>query len=232
MVAGQGRAGVTTVCLAWAYGRGGTVVEANPAGGDVWAWQMVPDTGLAELAALLLRHGELTGQQLQARAWPTGCGVAVVTAPAAAPGAAASAEVVMEVLPKLATEVDLVVDTGRLDLAAPGARELLEAADRVLLLAEATAAPLARLVERLPAVRELCGDRLRVATVDTGWCGPPRYRGAEVAASAGGEVVELPYDPRAAGVLAGRPGALPPPSGRWGWWDQWRFPLLKAVKQL
>jgi hypothetical protein len=231
VVAGQGRAGVTTVSLAWAYCRKGLVVEADPAGGDVWAWQLVPDTGLSELAAMVLRHGEVTPEQLQARARPTRCGVAVVTAPAMGQGAAASAAATVEVLPKLGTDVDMVVDVGRLDLEARGVRALVGAADRVLWLVVPTAAELARLSDRLPGVREVCGERLTVAAVDIGWSGPPPHRGGEVALLVGGGLVELPYDPRTAGVLAGRPGVLPAVR-RLGWWARWRFPLLGAVARL
>jgi hypothetical protein len=233
VVAGQGRAGVTTVCLAWAYSRPATVmVEADPAGGDVWAWQLVADTGLAEVAAMVLRHGEVTPEQLRARARQGRCGVAVVTAPATAGGAAASAAAVAEVLPKLATDVDMVCDAGRIDLEAPGVRALLGAADRVLLLVVPTAAGLARLCERLPALRQVCGQRLTVGVVDVGWSGPLPHRGGQVAALLGDRLVELPYDPRTAGVLAGRPGVLPPAGRGWGWWDRWRFPLLEAVRRL
>ncbi|MGH3683068.1 MAG: hypothetical protein ACRDT2_22805 [Natronosporangium sp.] len=233
MVAGQGRAGVTTTALAWAYARPGTVlVEADPAGGEVWAWQLVPDTGLSELAAHVLRHGEVTPEQLRDRAHPTGCGVPVVTAPAMGQGAAASVAATVEVLPKLSTEVDLVVDSGVVDLEAPGRRALLGAADRVLLLVVPTASGLARLADRLPALRQVCGERLQVAAVDIGWSGPPPHRGGEVSALLAGGLVELPYDPRTAGALAGRPGVLPSAGRRWGWWTGWRFPLLAAVTRL
>src|SRR5690606_1224327 len=107
------------------------MVEADPTGGDVWAWQLVPDRGLAELAAVVLRHGEVTAEQLHACARRARCEVDVVTAPAVVQGAAASAAAVADVLPKLATDVDMVVDAGRLDLEARGVRDLLAVADRV-----------------------------------------------------------------------------------------------------
>jgi hypothetical protein len=230
VVTGVGSAGVTTVSLVWGYLRRAWVVEANPAGGDVWAWAMLPDTGLAELAAVVLRQGEVTPEQLRGCARATPLGVGVVTAPATAQGAVASVVAVAEVLPKLAAELDVVVDIGRLD--GPASRGLLAAADRVLLVVVPSAAELARLADRLPAVREVCGGQLTLATVDIGWSGPLPHRSSDVAAYLGCEVVRLPYDPRTAGAVAGRPGALPAAGRRLGWWKRWRYPLLEAVRQL
>lgn len=230
VVAGAGPAGASTVSLVWGYTRRALVVEANPAGGDMWAWSMVPDTGLAELAAAVLRHGEVTPEQVRQCARSTPHGVDVVTAPATSKGAAASAAAVASELPKVATELDLVVDAGQ--LASLRDRSLLASADRVLLLVVPTAGQLARLGEELPVVRELCGDRLVVATCDVGWSGPLVHRTSEVASHLECEVAALPYDPRTAGAVAGRPGSLPPAGRRLGWWQRWRFPLLEAVRTL
>jgi hypothetical protein len=60
---------------------------------------------------MVLRHGEVTPEQLLAHAGQARCGVAVVTAPAATRGPA-SAAAVAGVLPKLATDVDMVCDAG------------------------------------------------------------------------------------------------------------------------
>lgn len=127
----------------------------------------------------------------------------------------------------MATELDLVVDAGR--LASLPDRGLLAAADRVLLLVLPTAGQLARLTEELPWVRELCGDRL---TCEVGWSGPLVHRTSEVATHLECDVAALPYDPRTAGAVAGRPGSLPPAGRRLGWWQRWRFPLLEAVRTL
>jgi hypothetical protein len=231
VVTGVGSAGVTTVSLVWGYVRRALVVEANPAGGDVWAWAMVPDTGLAELAAASLRQGEVTPEQLRSCVRTTPLGIGVVTAPATSKGAAASAAAVGSVLPKLGTDLDVVVDAGR--LAAEPDTALLAAADRVLALVVPVAGPITRLAEGLVEVRDVVGGRLTVAVCDVGWRGPLAHRGADIAAYLGCAVTRLPYDPRTAGAVAGRPGALPAAAGRrLGWWKRWRYPLLEAVRRL
>lgn len=235
VVTGVGSAGVTTVSLVWGYCRGALVVEANPAGGDVWAWAMVPDTGLAELAAAVLRQGEVTSEQLRSCVRVTPLGIGVVTAPATSKGAAASAAAVSRVLPKLGTDLDVVVDTGPLNEAGGGGPDtaLLAAADRVLALVVPAAGPITRLAERLVAIREVVGGRLTVAVCDVGWRGPLSHRASDIAAYLGCAVATLPYDPRTAGAVAGRPGRLPPAAGRQlGWWGRWRHPLLEAVNRL
>jgi hypothetical protein len=155
----------------------------------------------------------------------------VVTAPATSRGAAASVAAVTRVLPKLGTDLDVVVDAGRLPVVLDMA--LLAAADRVLALVVPVAGPVTRLAEGLVEVREVVGGRLTVAVCDVGWCGPLSHRGADIAGYLGCEVTTLPYDPRTAGAVAGRPGGLPPAAGRrLGWWKRWRYPLLEAVRGL
>lgn len=234
VVTGAGSAGVTTVSLVCGYARRALVVEANPAGGDVWAWAMIPDTGLADLATASLRQGEVTPEQLRGCVRVTSLGIGVVTAPATSKGAAASAAAVSSVLPKLGTDLDVVVDAGPLTEAGGGGPDigLLAAADRVLALVVPVAGPITRLAEGLVAIRELVGARLTVAVSDVGWRGPLSHRASDIAAYLGCAVTALPYDPRTAGAVAGRPGGLPPAGRRLGWWKRWRYPLLEAVQRL
>jgi hypothetical protein len=224
-------AGATTVAAVLGYCRRATVVEADPAGGDVAGWMGWPDVGLSDLAAAAVRHGRLRVEDLRGCARITPAGVPVVAAPLGPEGAAGSTARVVEALPKLATETDLVVDAGRLDPAAPAAR-LLARADAVVLLVVPVAGELARLRARLPGLVRLCGRRLAVVLVDAACSGQLRYPAGEVSRVLGCPVAAwLPYDPRTAAMVATGPGRLPPWE-RLGWWGRWRWPLLAAVSRL
>lgn len=221
-------AGVTTCAVAWAYRRGATVVEADPAGGDMAGWWAWPDAGLAELAAAAVRHGRIGPEQVAACARVTRYGVGVVAAPLPPRGAARSVAEVVEVLPKAATDLDLVVDVGRVDPQAATGRLLAEA-DRVVLLVPPVLGELTRLRVLLPELGRLCGDRLMVVLSRAGQGGPPWFPASEVAATLGCPIAGLvPFDPRTAAVVAGWPGRLPG-RGRLGRWGRWRWPLLAAV---
>jgi hypothetical protein len=226
----QPAAGATTCALLLGYRRHATVVEANPSGGDVAAWLGRPDTGLSDLAAALLRQGQVGAAQLQACASLTSYGVPVVTAPLLTDGAAACAVAVADVLAKLATDTDLVVDVGRVS-SYPAVR-LLPHAAVVVLLAAPTAAGLTRLRSRLPGLAQTCGDRLRLLVSQAMPGGPPRYPAAEVARVLGHPVTVWPFDPRGAAILAGWPGRLPAPGQRLGRWRRWRHPMWEAASRL
>jgi hypothetical protein len=225
----QPSVGVTTCALLLGYRQHATVVESDPSGGDVAAWLGRPDTGLSDLAAAVLRRGEVGVGQLEACAAVTGYGVPVVCAPLLSDGAAGSAVGVADVLAKVATETDLVVDAGGVD-SYPAVR-LLPHADVVVLLAAPTAAGLARLRARLPGLRQVCGDRLQVVVSQVPG-GPPLYPTAEVARVLDCPVAVWPFDPRAAAVVAGWPGGLPDRGRRLGWWRRWRHPMWEAVSRL
>jgi hypothetical protein len=209
-------AGATTVAAVLGYCRRATVVEADPAGGDVAGWMGWPDVGLSDLAAAAVRHGRLRVEDLRGCARITPAGVPVVAAPLGPEGAAGSTARVVEALP---------------NPAAPAAR-LLARADAVVLLVVPVAGELARLRARLPGLVRLCGRRLAVVLVDAACCGQLRYPAGEVSRVLGCPVAaRLPYDPRTAAVVATGPGRLPPWE-RLGWWGRWRWPLLAAVSRL
>jgi hypothetical protein len=231
VVCGQPAAGVTTVTVLYARSRQATVVEANPAGGDMWAWAGIAGVGLSRLATAVLRDrgGGLTAGDLSGCAAPTRWGVPVVAAPGAAGRAAACVAITVGLLPGLATGRDLVVDAGRVDPAGHVWR-LLPWADRVLLLVLPTAAGQAQLARALPRLRQVCAGRLQVAVANLVWAGPPRYWAGRVAAGVGLPVVVLPFDPRSADAVAA--GILPPAGRRRWWWARRRWPLAAAVDRL
>ena len=221
-------AGVTTCAMAWAYRHGATVVEADPAGGDVAGWWAWPDAGLSDLAATAVRHGRIGPEQVAACTRVTRFGASVVAAPLLPRGAARSVAEVVDVLPKAATDLDLVVDVGRVDPTAVTGRLLAEA-DRVVLLVPPVAGELARLRVLLPELARVCGDRLSVVLSRAGQGGPPWFPVREVVATLGCPIAGVvPFDPRTAAVVAGWPGRLPG-RGRLGRWARWRWPLLEAV---
>lgn len=221
-------AGVTTCAVAWGYRREATVVEADPAGGDVAGWWAWPDAGLSDLAAVAVRHGRIGAEQVAACARVTRFGASVVAAPLQPRGAARSVAEVVEVLPKAATDLDLVVDVGRVDPTAVTGR-LLADADRVVLLVPPVLGELTRLRVLLPELSRMCGERLTVVLSRATQGGPPWFAAREVFATLGCPIAGVvPFDPRTAEVVAGWPGRLPS-RGRLGRWGRWRWPLLEAV---
>ena len=215
--------GVTTTALALGYVRQATVVEADPCGGDVAGWMGWPDLGLSGLAADARRQvrAELLGEH--ARATPYG--LSVVAARSNPDGAAGSVAALVEVLPKLAVEADLVVDAGRLgDLTA----KLLPPADQVVLLVRPQVADLARLATRLDTLRSACGQRLSIAVFGLGG-----YGQQEIADTLGCPVATtIPYDLSTAAALQGLAGRLPPAGAASKRWRLRRFRLLEAVSRL
>jgi hypothetical protein len=213
--------GVTTTALALGYARGATVVEADPAGGDVAGWFGWADVGLSALAAAARR--QVRAELLSEHAEQTPYGLAVVPARSTPDGAAGSVAAVVEVLPKLATDTDLVVDVGRLSEIT---ERLVPQADEVVLQVHPLVGELARLARRLDVLRSWCGPRLKVVLY-----GPSPYGESEVSAALGCPITAtIPYDWHTAGLLRGVPGRLPPPGAYTRrWWQVRRWRLLEAV---
>jgi hypothetical protein len=221
-VASLKSAGATTTALALAHQRQATMIEADPCGGDVAGWMGWPDLALSDLAVRARR--QVRAELLYDCAQVTTYGLPVVAARSTPEGAAGTVAALVEVLPKLATETDLVVDVGRLTSVT---EKLLPSADLAVVLVRPQVEDIARLGSRLETLRRLCGQRLKVALFGTG-----RYSASEIAATLGFPVAAtIPYDPRTAAGLRGGPGRLPlpgrPPRRRL---RRWR--LLEAVNVL
>jgi hypothetical protein len=216
--------GVTTTALALGHVRGATVVEADPAGGDVAGWFGWADVGLSGLAAAARR--QVRAGLLAEHAQQTPYGLAVVPARSIPDGAAGTVAAVVEVLPKLATDTDMVVDVGRLSEVTA---RLLPQADEVVLQVRPLVGDLARLIRRLQALSLCFSPRLKVVLY-----GQSPYGLDEITAQVGHPVAALvPHDWHTAALLRGVPGGLPPP-GPYArrWWQPRRARLLEAVSRL
>lgn len=152
----KGSPGVTTLALGltalW-HPPGAVLIEADPAGGDLWArWGHHPDPGLNHFAAAARR--ELNAPIISIFAQRLRIGADVVLAP---PGDAASAPVALlasrglRALQQAGDGKTVIVDVGRLDPASP-ALALAGAADHLLLLASMRLDAHAHLAARLPAL--------------------------------------------------------------------------------
>lgn len=192
----KGSVGVTTfaVVLAavWPGADTPVVVEADCAGGDLGAWNWLPDSpGLATLATQA-RSGSVT---LQAHLTRLPCGADVALAPAGRHPATVAVGLLMEADVGLwAKERPTIVDVGRLEPDAPSA-VVVERADVVLVLARGDEGSLLRLADA-----DVPARTSRLVLV-----GGSRYTHAEIAGWTGLHVaVEVPWDSRAADVAAGR----------------------------
>jgi hypothetical protein len=197
----KGAAGATTcaVALAAVWPEPPVLVEADCAGGDLGAWNWVPDSpGLASLATAL-RTGRA---DVATHATGLACGVEAVVAAAGRQQATVAVGLLAEADPGLWTkERPVIADVGRLEPGAPSA-VLVSAADVLLLCSRGDLGSLLRLADAdLPA-----GITRVVLT------GGSRYRHSEIAARIGRPVLgEVPWDIHAAQVVGGRR-----PAGR-GW---------------
>ncbi|MFM9615792.1 hypothetical protein [Streptomyces niveiscabiei] len=221
----KGSPGVTTAAVGlaagWPSGGHPVVVECDPAGGDLLGrFRLETDPGLVSLAAAA-RHRAGPGLVWQHTQRLPG-GLPVVTAPVGADQTRTSLAQLTrrgtEVLRWAATRPGTVViaDCGRLDPDSP-ATKVIEGADALLLLSRARDDALAHVATRWPGVTQ--GTRHPYfALVGDG------YPTEEVARELGIEVTaRLPYDPKGAAALGGRPGRRTTPS---------RSPLGRALAQL
>ncbi|MBX7267598.1 hypothetical protein KIF24_17185 [Micromonospora sp. Llam7] len=191
----KGSTGVTTLAVVLAAvwpGDFPNVVEADCAGGDLGAWHWLPDSpGVATLATQS-RTGSVT---LDAHVTRLPCGVDVVLAPAGRHPATVAVGLLMEASLGLWTkERPTIVDVGRLEPGAPSAA-VVEQADVVLVLARGDEGSLLRVADA-----DLPAGRTRLVLVDGS-----RYTPFEIADRTGLPVAaEVPWDARAADVVAGR----------------------------
>ena len=206
LASAHGSPGVTTIALAlagaWPEGRRGLLVEADPFGGVLAARFGLRDTpGLASLAAAS-RQG-IAADAVWCHAQQLPGGVPVLVGP---PSADQAHAVLRDVASALAdwsageTEVDVIVDCGRLT-PAPPTMVALRQADGVLLLTRPTTDQLRPAAHRV-ATLGISGPRPRLLLV-----GDSPYGAAEVASTLSVEVAGVvSWDPRAAGALSGGPG--------------------------
>ena len=192
----KGSAGVSTfaVVLAavWPGQPPPVVVEADCAGGDLGARHWLPDTPGVGSLATQSRTGSVTLDQHVTR---LPCGVDAVLAPAGRLPATVAVGLLAEAdLAVWAKERPTIADLGRLEPEAPSGA-LVEAADVVLLVSRGDEGALLRLAN---ADLPVCRTRL----VLVAGC---RYPVAEIADRTGLEVAaQMPWDPHAAAVVAGR----------------------------
>lgn len=151
--------GVTTTALALALAKSGdgpvTLVEADPAGGDLAArLGLQSSRGLVGLAAAARR--ECSAELVDAHLQPVDSSVSVLVAPPWASRAAAALDVVASPLATALVEegAEAVCDLGRLDQHSP-ALPLARQADLLVLVARPTVAELAHVVTRAPELAEL-----------------------------------------------------------------------------
>ncbi|MFC0531353.1 hypothetical protein [Phytohabitans kaempferiae] len=160
----KGSPGVTSLALGLAVlwpQPGAVLIEADPAGGDLWArWGHHPDPGLTHFAAAARRDFDapiisVFRQRLR-------IGADVVLAPPADAATAPVALLAARGLPALRQAADnavVVMDVGRLDPASP-ALGLAAAADHVLLLVSTRLDAYAHVAARLPALAARLPGRL------------------------------------------------------------------------
>lgn len=202
----KGSPGATTLAVAlalrWANAQP-LVVEADPAGGDLAArhhLHQVP--GLTEFAADC-RRGELLNPA-QTYIQRLSLGVDVILGPGAdlaQQGVGMLAGVGLKVLPALSTTRTTLVDLGRLDLNSP-ALPLLGVADRLVLVGHGGLDALDAIEIRAKALAPAGFDPTKTTLAVVG---PSHYSDADVHQATGIAVmVRLPYDRKAADVIAGR----------------------------
>lgn len=203
----HGAPGVTTTTAVaagvWPAERRRILVEADPFGGMVAARFGVADTpGLVSLAAQARRR--LDTEMVSSHTQELPGGVPVLVAPATADQAQA---VVSDIAARLANwattaeDVDVIVDCGRLTLAAPHV-EFLHRADRVLVLVRPTVDQL-RPVSACLSVLTSAGIRTELVLV-----GDRPYGSREVESALGVRVAGVvALDPPTATVLAGEGSA-------------------------
>lgn len=214
---GKHSPGASTLAAAFAATCAGSVIEADPAGGDLaFRAGISVGPGLVSLAAAA--RSTLTRAMLTEHAQQLGSGIRLVAGPVTPRLAATTVQALAGPLAHVLAEdsADVVaVDVGRFDdprVMAP----LLEAADRRVLVLRATAEDVASGRDRLA---ELTGfGPVTVAVVERG-----PYSIREIAAVLDAPVDAIAFDPRAATMLsAGRPLT--------GWLA--RSPLLRSARQL
>ncbi|WP_416968273.1 hypothetical protein [Streptomyces sp. 4F14] len=221
----KGSPGVTTSALGlaagWPSGGHPVVVECDPAGGDLLGrFRLEADPGLVSLAAAA-RHRAGPGLVWQHTQRLPG-GLPVVVAPPGADQTRTSLDQLtrkgFEVLRWAAARPGTVVvaDCGRLDPDSP-AWKVTEAADALLLLSRAHDDALAHVAARWPAVAGRSQHPYFVLVGD-GYPTDEVARELDITVTA-----RLPYDPKGAAALGGRPGRRSAPS---------RSPLGRTLAQL
>ncbi|ROO62979.1 hypothetical protein EDC02_4988 [Micromonospora sp. Llam0] len=214
---GKGSPGATTLGLGLAavWPRPDvTLVECDPAGGDLWArFGHHPEPGLSALAASSW-EGPIPGffrQRLSVGA----------DAVLAIPGDGAAASVLtlvdrgLDALRQASTTATVIVDVGRVDIRSP-ALPLVAAADHVLLLSASPLAQQAQVGARLPWLSNALSGELWLVGVGG-------HRTAEVSHDLGLPVIgTVPYSRWGAGVLSGQ---LRIPNWR-------RLKLARAVRRI
>ena len=219
----HGSPGVTTTVLAlaatWPEDRRCLLVEADPFGGVIGARYGLGDTpGLSSLAAVA-RKG-LDEEAVWSHVQHLPGGVPVLVGPASADEAHA---VLRDVAGALAgwcvtqTDVDVIVDCGRIAPASPTV-ELLAKADAVLVLTRPFADQLRPAAHRLVAL-EASGAAASLLLVGDSPYGPDEVA-ATLKADVGGVIA---WDPRTAAVLTGTRGAVR---------DLRRSPLVRSAATL
>ena len=219
----HGSPGVTTTALAlaatWTENRRCLLVEADPFGGVISARYGLGDTpGLSSLAAVARKGLDEEAVWSHVQQLPGGVGVLV--GPASADEAHA---VLRDVAGALAgwcvtqTDVDVIVDCGRIAPASPTV-ELLAKADAVLVLTRPFADQLRPAAHRLASL-EASGAAASLLLVGDSPYGPDEVA-ATLKADVGGVIV---WDARTAAVLTGARGAVR---------DLRRSPLVRSAATL
>ena len=199
---GKGSPGGTTLGLGLAalWPRpDATLVECDPAGGDLWArFGHHPEPGLSGLAAAATWEGPIPGffrQRLSV-------GADVVLA---IPGDGAAASVVtladrgLDALKQASTTATVILDVGRLDTRSP-AIPLAAAADHVLLLSAPTLAEQAQVGARLAWLSRAMTGKLWLVGV-----GAAGHGTADLGRDLGLPAIgAMPYSRWGAGVLSGQ----------------------------
>ena len=219
----HGSPGVTTTALAlaatWPENRRCLLIEADPFGGVIGARYGLGDTpGLSSLAAVA-RHG-LDEEAVWRNVQQLPGGVGVLLGPASAEETHAVLRDVAGVLADWCTtqtNVDVVVDCGRIGPASPTV-EMLVKADAVMVLARGSLDQIRPAAHRLTAL-QASGVEASLLLV-----GDSPYGSDEVAATLNAEVGGvIAWDPRTAAVLTGARSAVG---------DLRRSPLVRSAATL
>ncbi|TWP34462.1 MinD/ParA family ATP-binding protein [Leekyejoonella antrihumi] len=209
VTAGKASPGATTIALAlsWATARAVTVVDADPAGGDVVPGMLAGRAGTATgLLSWMVATRRCSATQTSARMAEHSL---LVDEPAdlqVVPGvqSVVQAPQVLACWDRLATALEraggreIVVDTGR--LGSDSCWPVITGADRVLLVTAPTSRSIHAAVSAASMLRERLGD------LDAVWLvvnGPGPYATSAVAEALrmGGRVTRVPTDRRAAAAL-------------------------------